>query len=106
MHIGILAFPDFQLLDVSGLADVFAEAARQLGDPRAYSVQVIGTEPGMLRSSCDATPAPDAWATRGSRPPGFTLNVKIYTNLKNETNIRDTSSSVPSGDAHLTLSVR
>jgi len=52
MRIGILAFPDFQLLDVSGPADVFAEAARQLGDPRAYSVQVIGTEPGVLRSSC------------------------------------------------------
>ncbi|MBA2961860.1 MULTISPECIES: GlxA family transcriptional regulator [Ramlibacter] len=52
MRIGILAFPAVQLLDVVGPADVFAEAARQLGDPRAYAVQVIGTEPGVLRSSC------------------------------------------------------
>ncbi|MDN8616277.1 GlxA family transcriptional regulator [Variovorax ginsengisoli] len=60
MRIGLLAFPGFQLLDVSGPADVFAEAARQLGDPRAYSVEVIGTEPGMLRSSCGLRLAVDA----------------------------------------------
>jgi len=60
MHIGILAFPSVQLLDVVGPADVFAEAARQLGDPRAYVVQVIGTEPGVLRSSCGLRLAVDA----------------------------------------------
>lgn len=60
MRIGILAFPAVQLLDVVGPADVFAEAARQLGDPRAYSVQVIGTEPGVLRSSCGLRLAVDA----------------------------------------------
>jgi len=51
MRIAILAFPRFQLLDVAGPADVFAEASQQLGKPRAYQVQVIGTEPGMLQSS-------------------------------------------------------
>jgi transcriptional regulator GlxA family with amidase domain len=51
MRIAILAFPRFQLLDVAGPADVFAEAARQLRQPRAYEVQLIGTSDGMLRSS-------------------------------------------------------
>lgn len=52
MRIAILAFPRVQLLDVAGPADVFAEAARQLGDPRAYRVQVVGTEGGVLKTSC------------------------------------------------------
>jgi len=60
MRIGILAFPAVQLLDVVGPADVFAEAARQLGDPRAYTVHVIGTEPGVLRSSCGLRIAVDS----------------------------------------------
>lgn len=51
MRIGILAFPRVQLLDVVGPADVFTEAAKQLGNPRAYAVQVIGTAPGLLKSS-------------------------------------------------------
>ncbi|GAA4349210.1 GlxA family transcriptional regulator [Variovorax defluvii] len=51
MRIAILAFPRVQLLDVVGPADVFAEAGRQLGRPRAYQVQLIGTEAGMLKSS-------------------------------------------------------
>lgn len=52
MRIAILAFPRVQLLDVAGPADVFAEAARQLGRPRAYQVQLIGIEAGPLRTSC------------------------------------------------------
>lgn len=51
MRIAILAFPRVQLLDVVGPADVFAEAARQLGDARAYRVQVIGTDATVLKSS-------------------------------------------------------
>ncbi|WP_256218747.1 AraC family transcriptional regulator [Pseudomonas sp. NBRC 111130] len=34
-----------------GPADVFAEAAKQLGNPRAYRVEVIGTEKGMIKGS-------------------------------------------------------
>ncbi|MBO9651201.1 MAG: GlxA family transcriptional regulator [Variovorax sp.] len=51
MRVAILAFPRVQLLDVAGPADVFAEAARQLGKPRAYQVQVIGSQEGTLKSS-------------------------------------------------------
>lgn len=51
MRVAILAFPRFQLLDVAGPADVFAEASRQLGQPDAYEVQVLSTEEGMLASS-------------------------------------------------------
>lgn len=51
MRIAILAFPRFQLLDVAGPTDVFVEASRQLGDPRAYQIQVISTERGLLASS-------------------------------------------------------
>jgi len=60
MRIAILAFPRFQLLDVAGPADVFAEAARQLGDPRAYQVKVISAQPGMLQSSSGVRLAVDA----------------------------------------------
>ena len=59
-RIAILAFPRFQLLDVAGPADVFVEASRQLGQPRAYQVQVIGTEEGMLKSSSGLRMAVDA----------------------------------------------
>ncbi|CRL99938.1 Carnitine catabolism transcriptional activator [Pseudomonas sp. 31 R 17] len=51
MRITLLAFPRVQLLDVVGPADVFAEAARQLGNPRAYRVEVIGADKGMIKSS-------------------------------------------------------
>lgn len=60
MRVAILAFPRVQLLDVAGPADVFAEAARQLGQPRAYQVQVIGTEAGLLKSSSGVRLAVDA----------------------------------------------
>jgi transcriptional regulator GlxA family with amidase domain len=60
MHVAILAFPRFQLLDVAGPADVFAEAARQLGKPSAYRVQIIGAKAGMLQSSGGVRLAIDA----------------------------------------------
>ena len=60
MRVAILAFPRFQLLDVAGPADVFAEASRQLGKPRAYQVQEIATEPGLLASSCGLRVAVDS----------------------------------------------
>jgi len=60
MRIAILAFPRFQLLDVAGPADVFTEAARQLGQPRAYQVQLIATADGLLQSSSGLRLAMDA----------------------------------------------
>jgi transcriptional regulator GlxA family with amidase domain len=63
MRIAILAFPRFQLLDVAGPADVFAEAARQLGQPRAYQVQVIAATNGLLQSSSGLRLAVDATVT-------------------------------------------
>jgi len=39
------------MLDIVGPADVFAEAARQLGNPRAYKIIVLGTEQGMLKGT-------------------------------------------------------
>ncbi len=47
--ISILAVPRVQMLDVIGPADIFAEAARQLGNPRAYRLQLIGTQAGELK---------------------------------------------------------
>lgn len=41
MRIGILAPPGVQSLDVVGPAEVFWEAARRLGNPSAYDVQII-----------------------------------------------------------------
>ncbi|MDO9438905.1 GlxA family transcriptional regulator [Hydrogenophaga sp.] len=60
MRVALLAFPRFQLLDVAGPADVFMEASRQLGNPRAYHVQVIGAEKGLLVSSSGLRLAVDA----------------------------------------------
>ncbi len=60
MRVAILAFPRFQLLDVAGPADVFAEAARQLGQPQAYRVQLISAHEGLLQSSCGLRLAVDA----------------------------------------------
>ncbi|AWY38418.1 helix-turn-helix domain-containing protein [Pseudomonas putida] len=51
MRITLLAFPRVQLLDVVGPADVFSEAAKQLGNPRAYRIEVIGTDKGMIKGS-------------------------------------------------------
>ncbi|MEP9379356.1 GlxA family transcriptional regulator [Aquabacter sp. CN5-332] len=61
MRIVILAPPGVQSLDVVGPAEVFWEAARRLGDPSAYEVQVMATtdEPvrgtGGLRFLADRT---------------------------------------------------
>lgn len=51
MRIAILAFPRVQLLDVAGPADVFAEAAKQLGQPRAYRVDVLAAVGEKLKTS-------------------------------------------------------
>ena len=51
MRITIMAFPRVQFLDVIGPADVFAEAARQLGQPRAYRIEVISAQAGLLKAS-------------------------------------------------------
>ncbi len=48
--IGILAVEGVQLLDVSGPADVFAEANAQTG-AGAYDIRVLGTAPGLIRAS-------------------------------------------------------
>jgi transcriptional regulator GlxA family with amidase domain len=48
MRIVLLAPPGVQSLDVVGPAEVFWEAARRLGDPDAYQVQVMGTAQGPV----------------------------------------------------------
>ena len=64
MRVAILAFPRVQLLDVVGPADVFSEAARQLGNPRAYQVQVLATGAGPLRGSRGLRRGADAAAVQ------------------------------------------
>lgn len=51
MRIVILAPPGVQSLDVVGPAEVFWEAARRLGNPEAYDVQIMGTERGPVRGT-------------------------------------------------------
>src|SRR5258708_14041956 len=48
MRAVILARPGVQSLDVVGPGEVFWEAARRLGDPSAYEVQVMGTTAGAV----------------------------------------------------------
>ena len=47
--IGILVFPDFQLLDAAGPISVFEIAARFAGIPS--SIKVLAVTPGAVRSS-------------------------------------------------------
>jgi transcriptional regulator GlxA family with amidase domain len=61
--IGVLIFPDFQLLDAAGPISVFEIAARSAGKPP--SIKVIALTPGAVRSSS----GPEMLA-RGVRPAG------------------------------------
>jgi transcriptional regulator GlxA family with amidase domain len=47
--IGVIVFPDFQLLDAAGPISVFEIAARYAGVPR--SIKVVAATPGPVRSS-------------------------------------------------------
>jgi transcriptional regulator GlxA family with amidase domain len=52
----MVAFPDVQILDVTGPLEVFARAARWLADhgrrgPLAYAVEILGPRAGTIRTS-------------------------------------------------------
>ena len=61
--IGILVFPDFQLLDAAGPISVFEIAARYAG--RAPSIKVLAVTPGPVRSSSGVEIAGARLAARG-----------------------------------------
>jgi transcriptional regulator GlxA family with amidase domain len=61
--IGVLIFPDFQLLDAAGPISVFEIAARCAGT--ALSIKVVAATPGPVRSSSGAE-----MLARGFRPSG------------------------------------
>jgi transcriptional regulator GlxA family with amidase domain len=61
--IGVLIFPDFQLLDAAGPISVFEIAARVAGN--APSIKVVAATPGPVRSSSGAE-----MLARGFRPLG------------------------------------
>lgn len=51
MRIALLAPPGVQSLDIVGPAEVFWEAARRLGNPNAYTVQVIASSAEPVRGT-------------------------------------------------------
>jgi transcriptional regulator GlxA family with amidase domain len=59
MNIVILAPQGVQSLDVVGPAEVFWEAARRLGDPDAYNVQIMGTSNEPIRGTGSLRFLPD-----------------------------------------------
>ena len=61
--IGVLIFPDFQLLDAAGPISVFEIAARFAGQPP--SIKVLAAAPGPVRSSSGVE-----LLARGLRPSG------------------------------------
>ena len=61
--IGILVFPDFQLLDAAGPISVFEIAARFAGQPP--SIKVLAVTPGPVRSSSGVE-----MLARGLKPSG------------------------------------
>src|SRR5437867_9391585 len=59
-RIAIVAYPDFQLLDVTGPLEVFAQAARFVGTmPPAYTVEILTSGPRPLVSSSGVRLVPD-----------------------------------------------
>ncbi|HSV06921.1 MAG TPA: GlxA family transcriptional regulator [Candidatus Binatus sp.] len=59
-RIAIVAYPDFQLLDVTGPLEVFAQAARFLAtSPPAYTVEILTSGPRPLVSSSGVRLVPD-----------------------------------------------
>ncbi len=59
-RVGMLVYPDAQLLDIAGPMEVFARAARWLGDRRgfavpAYTVELIAVAPGAVATSSGLT---------------------------------------------------
>jgi transcriptional regulator GlxA family with amidase domain len=63
--IGVLVFPDFQLLDAAGPISVFEIAARIAGHPS--SIKVLAVKPGAVRSSSGVE-----MLARGLKPSGAT----------------------------------
>src|ERR1700738_719714 len=61
--IGVLVFPDFQLLDAAGPISVFEIAARFAGSPP--SIKVLAVTPGAVRSSSGVE-----MLARGLKPSG------------------------------------
>ncbi|HRD46662.1 MAG TPA: DJ-1/PfpI family protein, partial [Caulobacter sp.] len=58
--IGVLIFPDFQLLDVAGPIAAFEIAARYA--PGAYEIVTLAREAGPVASSCGVKLYADAFA--------------------------------------------
>lgn len=56
--VGIFAVPGVQLLDVSAPLDVFAQANAECGKP-FYTLRIIASGPGPIRSASDARLLPD-----------------------------------------------
>jgi transcriptional regulator GlxA family with amidase domain len=61
--IGVLVFPDFQLLDAAGPISVFEIAARFAGT--SPSIKLLAARPGPVRSSSGVE-----WLARGLKPSG------------------------------------
>jgi transcriptional regulator GlxA family with amidase domain len=60
--LGVLIFPDFQILDAAGPIAAFEIAARYV--PGAYDIRVMAAEPGMVASSSRAAMVAEPLATR------------------------------------------
>lgn len=60
MRIAILATPGVQMLNLAGPMDVFAQANDLLGEPEAYSVQIVGLTMDPIRAQNGARILPDS----------------------------------------------
>lgn len=63
--IGVLIFPDFQLLDAAGPITAFEEAAR-LEMPAAYRLRVFARDAGPVASSSGVAMIAEGWDSAGS----------------------------------------
>ena len=66
-QIGVLIYPDFQLLDATGPISTFELATRFA--PDAYRIRLFAEEPGLVKSSSRRRPAGRTLAQQASRYP-------------------------------------
>ncbi|WMR31287.1 GlxA family transcriptional regulator, partial [Metapseudomonas otitidis] len=50
-QVALVVFPDFQLLDATGPAEVFAAASEALPKGEGYALRLLSPEGGLVRSS-------------------------------------------------------
>lgn len=93
LSVGVIVFPDFQLLDAAGPISVF-EVASHLAGGHGYTIEPLSADGGLVRSSCGISLDTQAFATvqgldtllvvggRGTRPSRLDARIADFIKRK------------------------